>query len=113
MSDLLDRIKAHAEPDRVRRLPVPEWAPEGGTALILTYRMVTLDDLSLVQEMDGDAWHKRAARIIALKACDENGQRLFAVGDAVALRQTADPGVISRIALQMLGRTSIEDAEKN
>lgn len=113
MTDLLDRIKAHAQPDRVRRLEVPEWAPEGGDALVITYRMVTLDDLARVHEMDGDVWHKRAARIIALKACDEQGNRLFVTGDAVALRETAAPDVISRIALQMLGRTSIEDAEKN
>jgi hypothetical protein len=111
---LLDAIKAHAKPDQVRTIPVPEWALEpGGAPLVIHYTMVTLDDLAVVTELDGQEWSKRAARIICLKAMDETGKKLFAMGDALVLRSTAAPEVVNRLAMQMLGRTSIEDAAKN
>lgn len=114
MSPLLDRIKAHAEPDLVRKVPVPEWALEDGKPLIVTYTMVTLDDLSTVIELDGSGdFNKHAARIVAMKALDESGNRLFKIADATVLRATADPTVVKRIAMAMLARTNIEDAEKN
>lgn len=114
MSALLSRIKAHAEPDLVRKVSVPEWALEDGKPLIITYTMVTLDDLSVVIELDGSGdFNKHAARIVAMKACDESGNRLFKIADATVIRTTADPTVVKRIAMSMLARTTIEDAEKN
>lgn len=115
MNPLLDRMKAHAEPDKLRWIEVPEWALEkGGKPLKITYSMVTLDDLSLVSEADGNGdFNKQAARIVALKAMDENGQRLFALGDAPEIRKSAAPEVVKRIAMAMLNRVSLEDAVKN
>lgn len=115
MAPLLDRIKAHADPKRMRRIEVPEWAVEkGGPPLIITYSMVTLDDLSLINEADGGGdFNKQAARVIALKALDEKGERLFGLGDATVIRETAAPEVVKRIAMAMLTRVSIDDAEKN
>jgi hypothetical protein len=115
MASLLDRIKAHADPKRMRRIEVPEWAVEqGGPPLVITYSMVTLDDLSLVNEADGGGdFNKQAARVIALKALDEKGERLFSLGDATVIRETAAPEVVKRIAMAMLSRVSIDDAEKN
>lgn len=116
MSKLLDRIKAHADPERIRRLEVPEWAVEkGGPPLIITYTMLTLEDLSLVNEAEGGSvdFNKQAARVVALKARDEQGVRLFSMTDAIAIRQTAAPEVVKRIAMAMMSRVSIEDAEKN
>ena len=111
---LLDVIKAHAKPDQVRTIPVAEWALEpGGPPLVIHYTMVTLEDLSVITELDGQDWSKRAARIICLKSMDAEGKKLFAMGDAIALRTTAAPEVVNRLAMQMLGRTSIEDATKN
>ena len=114
MTALLDAIRAHARPEQVRTISVPEWALEpDGPPLLIHYTMVTLDDLAVVTELDGQEWNKRAARIICLKAMDADGKKLFAMGDAIALRTTAAPEVVNRIAMQMLGRASIEDAVKN
>ena len=110
---LLDTIRAHAQPDRIRTITVPEWAAEGGKALVIHYSMVTLDDLAVVTELDGQEWNKRAARIICLKAKDAAGKNLFAIGDAITLRATAAPEIVTKIALQMLARTSMDDAVKN
>ena len=109
---LLKTIAEHAEAGRTRRIEVPEWGSPG-EPLVITYSMVTLDDLSMVSELDGQEWNKRAARVVALKACDVDGNKLFAIGDAIEIRRTAAPEVVNRIAMQMLARTSIETAEKN
>jgi hypothetical protein len=112
MNKVLERIVAHAAPDKVRRLEVPEWG-EDGQPLVITYTMVTLDDMATVDAADGDQWYKRAARIVALKARDEAGKPLFGLGDAVTLREQAAPHVVNRIAMAMLGGTTVEQAEKN
>lgn len=122
--NVIDRIKAHANPERVRRLEVPEWGDEAeldaegevvkpAKPLVITYAMVTLEDLSLITELDGQEWNKRASRVVVLKACDEDGNRLFKTGDAIEIRRVAAPEVVNRIAMAMLGRVSIGDAEKN
>jgi hypothetical protein len=121
---LLERIKAHANPERTRRLEVPEWGDEAeldaegevvkpAKPLVITYAMVTLEDLSLITELDGQEWNKRASRVVVLKACDEGGNRLFKTGDAIEIRRVAAPEVVNRVAMAMLGRVSIDDAEKN
>lgn len=114
MTSLLETIRAHSQPDLVRRIEVPEWALEDGKPLVITYTMVTLDDLSTVIDLEGSGdFNKHAARIVAMKACDTAGQRLFKMADATVLRATADPTVVKRIAMSMLARTTIEEAEKN
>lgn len=124
MADLKQRIRAHADGDTVRRLEVPEWGEPAELAkdgkvktpakpLVVTYTMVTLNDLALITKLDGEEWNKRSARIVALKAMDEAGKKLFTLGDATELREVAAPEVVNRIALAMLGRFSLEDAEKN
>lgn len=109
---LMERVRAHSQPDQVRRIEVPEWG-EDGKPLVVTYRMMTLDDMATVNELEGTTWHRQAARIVVLKACDEAGQKLFRMADASELRETAAPDVVTRIALAILGRMTVEDAEKN
>lgn len=110
--NLKDTIAAHAGADRVRVIEVPEWG-EPGVPLRIHYRMVTLDDLALANELDGPQWHKQAARIVAVKAMDEQGNRLFKTIDTEWLRSSAAPDVINRVATAMLGRLTVEDARKN
>jgi hypothetical protein len=124
MNALLDRIHQHAGADLRRRIEVPEWGEpavidaEGNEVspakpLVILYDMVTLDDLATIHDLDGSTWHKQAPRIVAMKSLDEAGEPLFRMIDAVALRQRAAPDVVNRIALAMLGRTTVEEAAKN
>lgn len=114
MNGLLDAIKAHSQPDLRRRIEVPEWSVDGSKPLVITYTAANLDDIAFIQEAAGStAFAKTAPYVLAYKACDEDGQKLFKMGDAVVLRSTAAPEVVTRIAMQIMARTTIEDAEKN
>jgi len=121
---LLDTIRAHADPDKVRMLEVPEWGRpaeldaagkivEPAKPLQVFYTMVTLDELATVHQLDGDKWHHQAARLVAMKAMDAEKRRLFKTIDAEFLRENAAPEVIQGIAMAMLGRITMDDATKN
>ncbi|UYN98356.1 MAG: hypothetical protein KIT02_10295 [Devosia sp.] len=115
MSTLLDKIRDHAQPDLQRRLEVPEWSmDEGKTPLVIHYRMVTLDDMSTVNDMaKSGALNNIAPYLVALKATDADGKRLFRTADVPWLRENAAPDVLQSIAIQMMGRVSIEEARGN
>lgn len=124
MKQLLNRIKEHAGPNIIRRIEVPEWGTPAAlddtgreispaVPLVIQYKMLTLDDLATIHDLDGSSWHKQAARIVAMKALDEKGERMFQLIDAIELRETAAPDVVTRVALAILGRVTVEDARKN
>lgn len=116
------RIEAHAQPDARRRIEVPEWAErdaagnlvDGGKPLVITYTMITLQELAEVEAVTaGKGFSDQAPHIVALKACDEAGAPMFKRMDHVFLRDRAAPEVVRRIALEMLGRVTVEEARKN
>jgi hypothetical protein len=113
MSDLLDIITAHYRAGDRRKIEVPEWAREGEKPLTITYMPVTLDDQSHIEKITKGDRHQMAAHLVALKACDAEGKRLFEQMDALTLRQKADPIVVARIAMQMLGGLTLEAARGN
>ena len=115
MSALHDAIAGHAKPGLVRRIEVPEWSLDGGeTPLSIHYTMVTLEEQHQANDLaKSGALAKIAPYIIAMKAADEKGEKLFKMGDGPWLRENAAPDVVQRIALSMLGRVSIEDARGN
>jgi len=121
---LLDRIAARFKAGERLYLDVREWGEleerdaDGGvtkpaTPLRISYTPVTLENRSTAYQAGGGDPFLMHARLVALKACDEKGERLFDLGDAVDLLKKADPDVISRIAQQMTGRLTVELAEKN
>lgn len=112
---VLDRIRAHAEPDKRRSIAVPEWG-EGDTPLVIHYTMVTLGDLEAAQlgaTAAGGGALRVEAELVCIKALSDAGKPLFKRIDAAELMQMAAPAVVRRIANQMMARTSIEDAAKN
>lgn len=124
MSGVLDRIRAHSEPARVRRLEVPEWGDppvldaageevEPGRPFEIFYTMLTLGELAGIEQLGMKTFSEQASHIVALKSCDKDGKPLFRRADAHTLREEAAPDVVKRIALEMLGRVTIEDARKN
>jgi hypothetical protein len=110
--DVLARAVAQYRAEERRTIEVAEWG-EDGKPLVVTYLPVTLDDQSFVsQAAEGDRYGM-AAHLVAYKACDASGSRMFKQIDAATLRRSADPQVILRISAQMLGGLTLEQAEKN
>lgn len=121
---VLDKVRQHAEPKLVRRLEVPEWGdpaefgPDGAETvpakpLEIFYTMLTLGELAEIEQLGMKTFSEQAAHIVAMKACDAAGKPLFKRIDARTLQEEAAPDVVKRIALEILGRVTVEDARKN
>lgn len=121
---LLDRIAQRFRADERLYLEVPEWGEfeerdsEGrvvkpAVPMRISYTPLTLENRSIAYQAGGHDPFLMHARIVALKACDEKGERLFDLADAIDLLKKGDPDVIARIATQMTGRLTVEQAEKN
>jgi hypothetical protein len=52
------------------------------------------------------------AEVLVLKALDNDGNKIFQIGDKAALRGQVDASVLARIANQIMG-SNAEDLEKN
>lgn len=115
MNPLQTAIVAHAQPELRRRIEVPEWSVDGGkTPLSIHYTMVTLEEQHQANELaKSGALIKFGPYLLAMKATDEKGEKLFKMGDVPWLRENAAPDVVQRIVIAMLGRVSIEDARGN
>jgi len=109
---VLDRAKQHANAKQGRRIKVPEWGDETGP-LVIHYKMLTLEELAVVEEHGGSQFSLQAPYIVAMKAEDAQGNKLFKMTDHLELRESAAPEVVKAIAMAILGRVSIEDAVKN
>lgn len=114
MSDLLNREAFLDAPDpRVERVETPEFG-EGSFVFV---GMLSAEGAERVVGLQGSRPKSFGALMVALCACDEQGNKLFTEDDADALAKK--PGdVINRIATAALkhnGMTpsAVEDAEKN
>jgi len=117
---VLDRVKAHygrnAAGDGRASIAVPEWGEErpGGTIepLAIYWQPLTLADLRQSRRGGQEA---DFAELVALKAEDRNGDKLFDLMEAPpVLRNKADALVVTRIGLAMLGSIpTVKDQEKN
>lgn len=113
--NLHDAIVAHSQPDLRRRIEVPEWSlDEGKTPLSVFYTMVTLEEMHQANDLaKSGALNRTAPYIVVMKAMNEQGEKLFKMGDASWLKEKAAPDVLQRIALSMMGRVNAEDARGN
>jgi len=125
---ILTHIQAHSRPDELRVIEVPEWG-EPGAPLVIKFKLVSIDDLSLMQrvtksfgtnsnsgERSASSW-ERAIWLLMRKARAADGETyLFPdMKDGEILRHSADPDVVLRTAARMLGSgssapTALDDA---
>lgn len=107
---ILDRAVAHYEDLPVHSLEIPEW-----DATVYWRELTTGDRAKLLRQIkasgnDGEI----NARLLILKATDEQGKPLFTLGDLKRLRDNVSAIVVDRIAQAILGEAvSPEDAIKN
>lgn len=113
MSGVLERAKAHFEGLERRRIEVPEWG-DGKKPLVVTFAALTVGERRRIFKPDdkGRAPDGPTAcvRAVILKACDEQGRRLFDEMDEHDLTHKVDSDVIGRIAGAILaGVDTIDD----
>lgn len=107
---ILDKAVAHYEDLPVHSIDVAEW-----DATVYWRELTTGDRAKLLRQIkasgnDGEI----NARLLILKATDEEGKPMFNLGDLKRLRDNVSAIVIDRIAQAMLGEpVSPDDALKN
>jgi len=109
----IDRAKNHFNNQPIREISVGEWADENGDAFVFFCKPFTLQDQAKLQfaiknQSEADA----LAEVLVLKALDAEGNKLFAIGDKVDLRNNVDAGVLAKVANKIMG-SNVEDLEKN
>jgi len=109
----IQRAKTHYQSQPIREIQVPEWADDDGNPFVFYVKPFTLQDQGRLQFAIRDQSEADAlAEVLILKALDEDGQKVFAIGDKIDLRQNVDAKVLARVAGQIIG-ASAEELEKN
>ncbi|MEL0003629.1 MAG: hypothetical protein VW620_11500 [Rhodospirillales bacterium] len=109
----IQRAKIHYQNQPIREIQVPEWADDDGNPFIFYVKPFTLQDQGRLQFAIRDQSEADAlAEVLILKALDDEGNKVFQIGDKIDLRQNVDATVLARIANQIIGGTT-EELEKN
>lgn len=105
----------HFQPREIRYTDVPEWRDPDGKPYRIYYFPWTLKDRSwLIKRSSEDNIGLEAyADLIIRKACDANGNRLFALDARSILLDQVDPAVLVALGNQITKSRSIEDYVKN
>lgn len=105
----IDVVKAHYARQEIRKLPVPEWEMDIYCKPMNMVQQVKINELA---EGDQGMYYAMAVVVCSL---DEEGNKLFGLGDALAMANQADAAVVSRIGTWLFagGSATPEDHAKN
>jgi len=105
MSDIVERAKAHLQAQERRVIKVPEWGADG-KPLVITFTALTVAErrkiykrMSDGSDADGSAIMVRA---VILKACGEDGSKLFDEMHEHAMTYEVSADIVGRIANAIL-----------
>lgn len=110
---ILDRAKSHFEEKGVKRIEVPEWKDENGNPTILLSEPFTLEDQRKLHKFAQDDTIEFLARLVIMKALNEDGSKAFDLSDKPTLMNKVDPLIIRRIADEISASPSVEDMSGN
>ena len=110
---ILDRAKAHFDSKETNRIEVPEWKDEKGNPTILLSEPFTLDDQRKLLKYAQDDSVDFIARLVIMKALNEDGTKAFDLSDKPALLTKVDPQIIRKIADQISASSSEEEMAGN
>ena len=108
MSDFKERARAHFSAPR--SIHIPEWD------VTIFWRPISGKDrekITRAVKAKGSSDAEFAYRLLIEKAEDEQGKKLFDIGDLEDLKTNYDAMVIARIVAAMTATLSLEEAEKN
>tara|TARA_A100001201_G_scaffold143755_1_gene147235 strand:+ start:4059 stop:4394 length:336 start_codon:yes stop_codon:yes gene_type:complete len=109
---IIDKAKAHFAEQDVTVIEVPEWGEEDKPLKIYS-KPLTLNETSKLYKMSKEDDLTMMAYVLIYKALDENGDKLFDLGDKNALLNQVDREILVDIAQRIMGQKPIEDVKKN
>lgn len=107
---VLDKAIEHFESQERIKIVVPEWGDENDPLVFFSDR-VTLADRSECFEKAGGINLTFYVYLIIKKAINENGQRIFSIGDKANFMRKVDPNVVQRIGLEIARITEPEEID--
>ena len=108
----IERAKAHFAEQDVKVIEVAEWG-EDDKPLKIYSKPLTLAETSKLYKMSKEDDLTMMAYVLIYKALDDNGDKLFDLGDKNALVNNVDREILVDVATQIMGQDSIEDTKKN
>lgn len=108
---ILQRAAEHLKEQGYKRIEVSEWGEEDGKPLIIWARPITLADRRKCIARNKDDQMGQLAELVILKSLDDNLKRHFKRTEKNFMMEHTDDAVISRIADEIMGGETFEDAE--
>jgi hypothetical protein len=108
----IDNAKKHFAEQDVRVIEVPEWG-EDDKPLRIFSKPLTLAETSKLYKMSKEDDLTMMAYVLIYKALDENGDKLFDLGDKNALLNSVDREILISVATQIMGQETLEETKKN
>jgi len=109
---VIDNAKKHFAEQDVRVIEVPEWG-EDDKPLRIFSKPLTLAETSKLYKMSKEDDLTMMAYVLIYKALDDNGDKLFDLGDKNALLNSVDREILVGVATQIMGQETIEETKKN
>ena len=108
----IDNAKKHFAEQDVKVIEVPEWG-EDDKPLRIFSKPLTLAETSKLYKMSKEDDLTMMAYVLIYKALDENGDKLFDLGDKNALLNSVDREILISVATQIMGQETLEETKKN
>jgi hypothetical protein len=108
----IERAKTHFAEQDVKVIKVPEWGSEDKPLKIYT-KPLTLGETSKLYKMSKEDNLTMMAYVLIYKALDENGEKIFNIGDKNDLLNNVDREILVDVATQIMGQEPIEETKKN
>ena len=108
----IDNAKKHFAEQDVKVIEVPEWG-EDDKPLKIYSKPLTLAETSKLYKMSKEDDLTMMAYVLIYKALDENGDKLFDLGDKNALLNSVDREILVSVATKIMGQEPIEETKKN
>ena len=109
---VINRVKEHFNTKENKVIEVPEWG-EGDDSLFIHVTPMTLAQKNRLYKMAKDDDLALMVEALILKAKDEEGNQIFSRADKPDLMRKADPDIVGRVAMEIMGEGDFEDVEKN
>lgn len=109
----IDRAKAHFENLDIKKINVPEWGDDDGNPLVIYTKPLTLQETSKLYRMAKEDDMAMLAYVLIYKALDENGDKIFDLGDKNTLLNKVDRNVLIRVSNEIMAEQPEEVVKKN